>query len=262
MKRFIRITRAAATAAALLISGGCATKGDLRAVRLEMQGLAARQDSLLAVLERQSAVTQDTLRRQNDQLFEIRGDVARQLQRILDELATLTELAGQNQRSIAALRDQMERLTRGGTVAQGPGPGAGPGPDQLTGQVPGSGNAEQMYNAAAALHTRGSLTTAQAAFEDFLSEFGSHELAPDAHFQLGSILEERDELEDAVEAFEKIPELFPTHPRVPDALYRIGLLQLALDDEDEAVRSFERVVNSYPNSDVAGLAREQLRELR
>ena len=262
MNRFSRITRAAAAAAALLISGGCATKGDLRAVRVEMQGLAARQDSLLAVLERQSAVTQDTLRRQNDQLFEIRGDVARQLQRILDELGTLTELTGQNQRTIAALRDQVERLTRGGAVAQGPGPGAGVGPDPLTGQVPAAGSAEQMYNAAVGLHNRGSLATAETAFEDFLRDYGSHELAPDAHFYLGDNLERQEELADAIEAFGKIPELFPTHPRVPDALYRIGLLHLALDDEDEAARAFDRVVNTHPDSDAAGLAREQLRELR
>ena len=30
----------------------------------------------------------------------------------------------------------------------------------------------------------------------------------------------------------------------------------------QAERAFDRVVNSYPDSDVAGLAREQLRELR
>jgi TolA-binding protein len=87
-------------------------------------------------------------------------------------------------------------------------------------------------------------------------------LAPQAHYYLGDILEQQDRLEDAIAAFGKIPELFPADPRVPDALYRIGLLHLALDDEDEAERAFDRVVNTYPESDAAGLAREQLRELR
>jgi tol-pal system protein YbgF len=266
MTRFTRFTKAvpgaAALAAALIVSGGCATKGDLRTLRVEMQGLAARQDSLLAVLERQSAVTQDTLRRQNDQLFEIRGDVSRQLQLILDELATLRELAGQNQRTIAALRDQVERLSRGGTAAGARPSEAIVGPDQMTGAVAPSGLAEQTYNTAVGLAQRGSLATAEAAFEDFLRDHGSHELAPDAHFYLGDILEMQDKLRDAIAAFEQIPGLFPTHRRVPDALYRIGLLHLQLDDRQEAVRSFERVVNTYPESDAASLAREQLRELR
>ena len=261
MTRFTRSTRAAALAAALLVSAGCATKGDLRDVRFEMQRLASRQDSLLAVLERQSALTQDTLRRQNNQLFEIRGDVSRQLQQILDELATLRELAGQNQRTIAALRDQVERLSRSGAASGPSNPseaivGGGPGGGSA------SGGAVPTYNMAVEAYQRGSIATAQAAFEDFVRDYGSHELAPDAHFYLGNIAADQERFEDALAAFAQIPELFPTHPRVPDALYRLGLLHLELDDEDEARRSFERVVNSYPDSDAASLAREQLRELR
>jgi tol-pal system protein YbgF len=260
MTRSSRFNRAAALAAALLISAGCATKGDLRALRLEMSGMAERQDSLLALLARQSASTQDTLRSQTDQLFEIRGDVSRQLQNILDELAMLRELTGQNQRTIAGVRDQMEGLRRSGV---GPGTTAGAaGPDQLGGQVAASGLAEQTYNTAVQLHARGSLTTAQRAFEAFLSSYGSHTLAPQARFYLGDILEQQDRLQEAIEAFNQIPELHPTAPRVPDALYRIGLLNLALENRQEGIRFLERVVNTFPDSDAAVLAEERLRELR
>ena len=254
------VSGAAALAAALLVSG-CATKGDLRALRVEMQGLAARQDSLLAVLERQSALTQDTLRRQNDQLFEIRGDVARQLQRILDELGRLTQLTGQNQRDVAALRQQVDQLARGGGMAQRSSE-AIVGADQPGGQVAPTGNAQQTYNVALDALQRGSLSTAEAAFQDFVRSFPTHELAPQAHFYLGDVLYQQEELEDAIAAFGKIPELFPTHALVPSALYRMGMLHLALDDEEEAIRFFERVVNTHPDSDAAGPAREQLRELR
>ena len=109
----IRASRAAALAAALLVFSGCATKGDLRSMTDQVRELAVRQDSMLSVLTRQNAVTQDTLRRQADQLFEVRGDVSRQLQRILDDLASLRELTGQNQRVIASVRDQLEGLRRG-----------------------------------------------------------------------------------------------------------------------------------------------------
>ena len=105
-----RASRAAALAAALLLSAGCATKRDLRDLRMEMRTLSARQDTILAALARQNAVTQDTLRQQTNQLFEIRGDVSRQLQRIMDDLARLTELTGQNQRAMASIRDQLEGM--------------------------------------------------------------------------------------------------------------------------------------------------------
>ena len=256
----IRISRAAALAAALVISAGCATKGDLRAVRLEMRALTERQDSLLAVLARQSVTTQDTLRRQADQLFEIRGDVLRQLQRILDELVGLRELTGQNQRTIAGVRDQLEGLRRGAVAAPAGGESV-VGPEQLGGEVATSGRAEATYNAAVDLHQRGSLATAQRAFEDFLDDYGAHLLAPQARFYLGDILEQQDRLQEAIQAFGQIPELHPTAPRVPDALYRIGLLHIELEDRQEGRRSLERVVNTYPDSDTAGLARERLREL-
>ena len=226
-----------------------------------MAGLAERQDSLLALMAREAASTQDTLRSQNDQLFEIRGDVSRRLQRILDELVTLRELTGQNQRTIASVRDQLEGLRRGGLSAA---PGAGTqavGPDQLGGAVAASGLAEQTYNTAVELHQRGSLGTAQQAFEDFLGRYGAHVLAPEARFYLGDILERQDRLQEAIETFGQIPELHPTAARVPDALYRIGLLNLGLENRQEGVRFLERVANSYPDSDAAELARQALREL-
>jgi len=259
MTRSTRFIRAAAIAAALIASTACATKGDLRAVRLELTGLAERQDSLLSVLARQNASTQDTLRLQNDQLFAIRGDVSRQLEQILDELVTLLELTGQNQRGIASLRDQLEGLRRGAVAAA---PGATPGPDDLGGQVSSSGLAEQTYNTAVTLHQRGSLGTAQRAFEDFLGLYGAHVLAPQARFYLGDILEQQDRLQEAIQAFSQIPELHPTAPRVPDALYRIGLLHIALEDRQEGIRFLERVANSYPESDAAVLAQERLGELQ
>ena len=180
MNRGSRFPRAAALAAALFVSVGCATKGDLRRVQVEMAVLAERQDSLMVLLAREAASTQDTLRGQNDQLLEIRGDVSRRLQRILDELVTIRELTGQNQRTIARVRDQLEGLRRGG-VSSPPGSGAGAqaaGPGQLGGAVAASGLAEQVYNTAVQLHERGSLGTAQQAFEDFLGRYGAHVLAP------------------------------------------------------------------------------------
>src|SRR5690348_15440649 len=105
---FAKSGRAAAAAAALLLSAGCATKHDLRDLRLELQALSVRQDSLLAALGRQNSVTQDTLRQQTNQLFEIRGDIARQLRSLQESIDRLAELTGQNQRTIAAVRDQME----------------------------------------------------------------------------------------------------------------------------------------------------------
>ena len=253
-----RASRAAALTAALLLSAGCATKRDLRDLRTELRALSIRQDSILSVLARQSAVTQDTLRSQTDRLFEIRGDVSRQLQRILDELSMLRELAGQNQRTIASLRDQVEGLSRRGggeSVAAA---------EAVVGVQPGgdSGGPEAMYQAALQQYQRGSLATAQRAFQDFVEQYPNHGSVPDARFYLGDILAQQGKAQEAVDAFNQVPELHPTSGRVPDALYRMALLDIELGKRDEARRMLDRVVNSYPESNSAGPAREKLRELR
>ena len=256
----VRSGRAAALAAALLLSSGCATKGDLRTLTAEVHALAVRQDSMLAVLTQQNALTQDTLRRQADQLFEVRGDVSLQLQRILDELASLRELTGQNQRSIASVRDQLEGLRRFGASAAGAGESA-LGTDQLGGE-PLAGAAEATYGAAVLQYQRGSFGTAQFAFEDFLEQYANHLLAPEARFLLGDILVQQGHPHEAIAAFNQIPELHPSSAKVPDALYRIGLVHLELGNKAEAERFLDRVVNTYPDSNAAGPARERLREIQ
>jgi tol-pal system protein YbgF len=244
---------------ALVFLSGCATKGDLRNLRLEIQTLAARQDSLFRDLRRETASTRDTLRGATTQLFDFRGDIARQLAAINESLTRLEALTGENQRGIASVRDQLANLRRG---QLGPaGPEGGP-PEGVQETSPGAGDAESIYNAAVAQFNRGSLATARTAFQQFLQAFPSHRLAPDAHFYLADILVQEDRIEDALDAFREISELFPTASKVPDAMYRSALLQIELGRKADARATLERVVNTYPSSSVATLARDKLREIR
>lgn len=261
----------------LLVGGGltgCATKGDLRNVRGEIQELQASQDSLFQLLLRLERATQDSLRAQSDVLFSLRGDLNRQLLDVQEQLVTIQELTGQSQRSLAGLRDQLEARRN---AAQRP-PPAGPTPDTTeAGGEPGgaqpaeAGGAMELYNVARRQFNRGSNTTARRAFERFLESYPNHRLAPDAHFFLADILSQEAQGPDgdlreegtrqAIERFLEIPELFPASSRVPEALYRAGLLHMQLEENDEARSLFERVVNSYPETTAANLAQMRLDEL-
>ena len=242
---------------ALLSLSACATKGDLRNIQTEIRGLSARQDSVLLALRLQSQLTQDSLRGTADQLFQIRGSVTQQLDRILNELSEIRELSGQNQRTIASIRDQLEGLRRASLMAaQAP---VEPGGGQPAPRA--SGTAEETYNAALVQFNRGSLTAARIAFQQFLRAYPSHELAPEAEYKLADILVQEGSLEAAIDAFARIPELYPDALKVSDALYRIGVLHVELGQEDEARTFFERVVNTYPNSAIADLAQGELTEM-
>lgn len=223
--------------------------------------MAAQQDSLMAELRIEARQTQDTLRTQSDQLFDFRGDLARRLQQIEQSLTRLEALAGENQRGMAAVRDQLAN-SRGASRPSGGGGGAQTQPGVSESLVAGgSANADELYGVAQTQLDRGSLNSASRAFEQFISEHPDDPRIPDAHFLLADILTQQDQPEEALEAFGAIPELFPTASRVPQALYRMALLHEELGDIDEARSILERIMNTYPDDLVSMLAREKLREI-
>lgn len=253
-------------AAVVPLLTGCATKGDVRDLRAEIERLHQRQDALLQELRTLAEANRDSLDRHGDVLFDLRGELGQQLVEIQAQLVTLQELTGQGQRNLAALRDQIEaQRTRfsqppaesGDTLRGGEGAGREAG-----GDPPSAGGAEELYNAGIEQFNRGSFRTARRAFERFLQSYPTHSLAPDATFYLAQTMVQEGRHEEAVESFQRISELFPGSSRVPQALYRIGILYLEeLGDTEEARRYLERVVNSYPDSGVAELAQERLDEI-
>ena len=253
--------RALAMSLFLLVLGGCAMKGDIRLLQDELRAIAARQDSLVTELRMEAQQTQDTLRTQGDQMFDFRGDISRRLQQIEQSLVRLEAIAGENQRGMASIRDQLVNLRRP--------PGVGPGTigadstsaggERLAGTQ--SGGADELYAVAQNQLGRGSLNAASQAFEQFIAEYPNDRRVADAHFFLADILAQQGRPDDALAAFEEIQQLFPTHPRVPQALFRIAGLQESAGDVEAAKVTLERIVNTYPDDLVAQLAREKLREL-
>ncbi|MDA0328536.1 MAG: tol-pal system protein YbgF [Gemmatimonadetes bacterium] len=245
-------------------SAGCAMKGDIRLLQEELRAIAARQDSLVADLRVEAQSTQDTLRTQGDQMFDFRGDINQQLQSINQSLVRLEAMAGESQRGLVSVRDQLANIrgapgSTGQQVATQDSAGTVRGSESLG--VGGSGNPDQLWQVAQEQLDRGSLTSASRAFQQFVAEHPNDPRRPDAHFFLADILTQQNRPEDALQAFQAIQQLFPTAPRVPDALYRVAVLQEQMGDVAAAKATLERIVNTYPGEMISMLAREKLREI-
>ena len=256
--------RATVLLAVIVSVGGCATKRDVRDLGIQMQDLAARSDAMLAALERQGMATQDTLRTTTQELNDIRGDVARQLNIIAESLDRLTEMVGGNSRAISSIRDQLETLRRSGVATaprQGEIPATGPGGDIIGGRTNRGPAADEAYRLAIGFFNSGSLTTARAAFEDFLTQYPQDELAPQAHLKLGDIDVQEENLDAAFQRFARVPEEFPTDRAVPLAIYRMGTIRVEQDQLAEARRLFQRIINSYPDAPEAVDAQDRLDEI-
>lgn len=239
---------------------GCATKGDLRSVQDEIRALGERTDRAVQELSGLNLAVQDTLGRQSDAIFESRGDINRRLQTLEQEILTIQELLRMNQQSLMTIRDLLESQRPGGM-----GPmrtDTEPGRDlEFSPAEERAGGPVDMYNTAATQFNNGSLNTARRAFQQFLREYPTDALAPNAHFYLAEILVQEERLDEAISAFMRVPELFPTADMVPDAYLRLGEVYIQQDKLDDARYYLRLVVNSYADTDAARQAQERLDEI-
>ncbi len=237
----------------VLAGAGCATKGDIRVLQEEIGALANRQANELADFETLVRASQDTLSGQTGLYLELRREVLQRLDELHQRILILIEVEGQNQRTLASLRDQVEMMQRAPVVV--------PDSSEVGLPVEEAEGPEAHFEAAVLMYNRGSNVTARRAFDVFLANYPNHELAADATFFLSDLDLQDDRVEEAIEGFMRVPRMYPASPRVPEALYRAALLQDELGETDEARRLLERVIGGFPDSDAAELARGALERI-
>src|SRR6185295_18766153 len=100
---------------ALGLVAGCALKGDVRKVELQVQSLraelaksdsvrAAERDSILAAVR----AVQQALTTQQAYLVQLRGDLRTELLSVQQQLVSVQELTGQSQQRLTDLRTRIE----------------------------------------------------------------------------------------------------------------------------------------------------------
>ena len=248
---------------ALGLAAGCALRGDVRKVELQVEAQraerartdaerAAQLDSLRTLV----VAVQQALVAQQAYLVQMRGDVRTDLVAVQQQLVQVQELTGQSQQRLSELRARIEEraqqpvppLDTTGRAAAGPaGTPGGPGPDQ-------------MYDLSLQQFRRGSLATARLGFREFLRVYPTHEHAPDALFYLGETWG-GESADSAAAVYQQVVKTYPNSSRAPAALYKLGLLAEQRSDKAAARTYYARVIAGYPRSDEANLARDKLQRL-
>jgi tol-pal system protein YbgF len=244
---------------------GCALRGDVRKVELQVEALRselARSDTARRI-ERDSIVRilaslQAVLATQQTALLQIRGDVRTDLQGVQQQLGTLQELTGQSQQRLSELRSRIgpqpsQPTTLFDTAGATPPAGA-------PGAIANGLGPDQMYDLSLQQYRRGSFSTARLGFREFLRLHPADERAPDALYFVGeSFAPENSDSASAV--YEEVVRSFPNSSRAPSGLYKLGLLAEQRGDRAAARTFYARVVAGYPRSDEANLARDKLQRL-
>lgn len=244
--------RFALVALAALIGAGCAMKADLQTLEQsmleEMQAIRAEQQALLAQL----SVAFDSLdAAQGRRELTGRGEFDRRVERLEDQIAELLDLTAQNNQLLNDL--YTNRSTPG---ADRTGPGVIGAPTNDADPV-----ATQFYSAAQEQYRQGNFETARGAFQDFLAEYPTHELAPDAQFFLAETYASTGDDAQALIEYQRIMELWPDSRRAPTSLYKRGLIEEQRGNLALARSLFRQIEAGYPNSPEAEAAREKLRRL-
>ena len=252
-------------AVSVVALAGCALKGDVRRVELEVAALkdqvggaeAARKAQADSLLELVAAV-QKALAAQQAYLVQLRGDMRTDHLAVQQQLVTVQELLGQSQQRLTDLRSRLEQQARQPVPAVdgGGAPGVPVGP---SGNPTGPGP-DQMYDASLAQYRRGSLSTARVGFQEFLRLYPTNERAPDALFYIGETLASENP-DSAATVYEQVAKAYPNSSRAPSALYKLGLHAEARGNKPAARTYYQRVVAGYPRSDEANLARDKLQRL-
>lgn len=254
MRQTSRVLWAGVVLAAL---GGCATKRDVQSVEAQVADLRSQQDATRAAV---SAIL-DTLNAQGKALVQARGDLLRQLFDIEQQLIQIQELVGQGQATLSRLRQRLDQREQ--TLEAEPPPG--PTRDTARVQRPprvGDAEAQGLFNASMEQYRRRAYSTAREGFRQFVTQFPSHEWAPDAQYFTGETYREEKDLDGALREYARVLELYPNSKRAPTALYKGGLVEADRGNTERACDFFRRTEAGYPNSDEARLAREQMQRLR
>ncbi len=244
---------------------GCALRGDVRKVELQVAALradlvrsdstrAAERDSILAVIR----AVQQALAAQQAYVVQLRGDLRTDLLAVQQQLVAVQELTGQTQQRLSEQRARLEQLARQPEPAL---PSAAPGvPVGPSGNPAGPGP-DRMYDLSLQQYRRGSVSTARLGFREFLRVFPTHERAADALFYVGESFE-KENPDSAAAVYDQVVRTFPNSPRAPSALYKLGLLAEQRGDRAGARTLYARVIAGYPRSPEADLARQNQQRLR
>ncbi|HYT70662.1 MAG TPA: tetratricopeptide repeat protein [Gemmatimonadales bacterium] len=248
------------------LAAGCALKGDVRKVELQVEALRAAQarasteqaakiDSVRALL----AAVQQTIEAQRAYLVQMRGDVRTDLLAVQQQLVQVQELTGQSQQRLSELRARVEERALQPVPPLDTSRGAAGTPGGPAGTSPGPGP-DQMYDLSLQQFRRGSLATARLGFREFLRAFPRHERAADALFYVGETWA-GENADSAAAVYQQVVKTYPNSARAPAALYKLGLLAEQRGDKAAARIYYNRAIAGYPRSDEANLARDKLQRL-
>ncbi len=117
---------------------------------------------------------------------------------------------------------------------------------------------QRLFSTALADFTAGQWALCVAGFKTYLQSFSRTDNADDAQWYIGDCYYSDGKFEEAIDAYNRVITGYPKGDRVPDAYYKMGLALAATKQPDRAREAYENLLKLYPDSELAGLAKQRL----
>jgi tol-pal system protein YbgF len=273
-------------------------QGDLLAIRAELLRADTARSRQLGELAQQLRGAQDSLLRLSSRSNKFEGDSREGLYATKEQLLQIQVLLGQSTDRIRQLQAQLEATAESNAAAvttpptttpvtppagttgrpnrstpatrppaTTPSPTTAAPPASLprdTGMVapPTTPGPNQLYQLALDQLRRGSASTARAGFQDFLRQYPTNDLAPDAQFYIAEAYASEKNVTAADAAYDEMARRYPTSPKAPTAVYKRAKALVEGGNGATARPILEGLIARWPRSDEAELAQELLRTVR
>ena len=123
---------------------------------------------------------------------------------------------------------------------------------------PAGGGEQAVYDAARDCYERRQWEAAREGFQDFLRQYPSGPLVPNALYWLGESHYAAGRLDLAIMEFKKVAETYPRHAKAAAALLKAGYAYARLGDRENARFYWQILLDDFPDSAPAALARKRL----
>jgi tol-pal system protein YbgF len=123
-------------------------------------------------------------------------------------------------------------------------------------------NEASFYDLAYNTFKQGKFDKAREQFNAFLERFPKGKFSDNARFWIGECYYRKNQYEEAILEYEKVKNEYPSGDKVPSALFKQSLSFLKLGKKDEASIILKDLIRHYPQSEQAGMAKDQLEKLK
>ncbi len=257
-KDMMKYKYAIAAVIALLLFGGCATRGEINRFKVQIDYIEASN----AALQRDVRRIDSLLTEEQKLIRSLKAEQGMNLAQLDQDMQVIVGLLNDSGTQVYKLDERIEDLRREIITPQYDTVVTDSTDTTIT--IEPAFNVDQLYDAAYLDQKRGDYEYAIKGYRQFIQEVAdtASDLVDDAYYGMATSLMSQDKNDEASDVFQELIDKFPESERVPAAMYKRATIYTDAGKNDLAEIVFKKIIEKYPHTPESDLANDRLKELK